>query len=382
VKELKIIGTAHVSPESVREVREAIIKYRPGVVALELDSERLDAILHKKKWEEKPITDMIKGNNSYFLLGYSLLSAFEQKIGEKTGARPGDELLAGYKAAKEVGAKVELIDRPIGVTLKRAWKKSSFKEKIKILWEFFGVAFGGGGDDLEITPELIESLKQEDVLTQAMEELSQIAPSAKKVFIDERDLYIAGKLKDLEKSPDAKKGVIAVIGKGHEKGVKKHLAEKTSVDFKALEEVPKKRFKTRWIFYGITFAIIAIFLYVGLNNPKNLPEYLFWWCIINIVFSAIGGIIALAHPLSIIAGALSSPITSLVPTIGAGWVGGIVEAKLRTPTVKDFNKLRDLGGIKDFWSNRFTHLLLVVALINVGSLIGTFVALPFLLSLF
>jgi len=371
VSNIKLVGTAHVSKESVKEVEETILKEKPKYVALELCGPRFEAMTKKRKWEDTPITDMLKGNKAYFLLSYSLLSAFERKLGEMTGVKPGDEMLAGYETAKKVGAEVKLVDRPISITLNRAWTMASIREKLRIAKEFVFSIFGAE----EITAETIEELKKDDVLSEMMKELAKIAPSAKKVFIDERDEYIAGKLKEL----DGK--TVAIVGKGHKKGIEEHLKSEKKIDFKKLEDVPSSRFKVRWLFYGLTGLIIGLFIWVAISNPTKLPEYLVLWCLINIIFTALGGIIARAHPLSIIAGSLSSPFTSLIPTIGAGWVGGLVEAKIRKPTIKDFNQLRDLQGIRDFWKNRFTKILLVVALINTGSMIGTFVALPYLVSL-
>jgi pheromone shutdown-related protein TraB len=368
---ITLVGTAHVSKESVKEVEETILKEKPKYVALELCEPRFEALTKKKKWEQTPISELIKGNKAYFLLAYSLLSAFEQKLGEKTGVKPGDEMLAGYKAAKKTGAEVVLVDRPIAITLKRAWKMSGIREKLRILKEFLFSIFGGE----EIDEQTIEDLKKEDVLSELMKELAKVAPSAKKVLIDERDEYIAGKIKELDGD------VVAVIGKGHQKGIEKRLKQSKRTDFEKLEEIPKSFFKWRWLFYGLTALIIGLFIWVGISNPAQLPEYWFWWSVINIGFTGLMGIIAMAHPLSIIAGALSSPFTSLSPTIGAGWVAGIVEAKIRKPSVKDFKGLRELKGIRDFWKNKFTRVLLVVSLVNTGSMIGTFVALPYLLSL-
>jgi len=370
--DVKIVGTAHVSKESVNEVRETILREKPKYVALELCEPRFEAITQKKKWEDTPVTEFIKGNKAYFLLAYSLLSAFERKLSEKTGVRPGDEMLAGAEAAKEVGAEVVLVDRPIAITLKRAYKMSSLREKLRIVKELLFSMFGGGE---EITEEMIEELKKEDVLSEMMKELAKMAPSAKKVLIDERDEYIAGKLKEL----DGK--VVAVVGKGHQKGIEKRLKEKKKTDFAKLEEIPKSRFSFKWIFYGITALTIFLLLYGGIQNPQKLPEYWGTWIMLHLIFTVIFGIIAMAHPLSIAAGALSSPITAILPTVAAGWVAGIVEAKIRKPTIKDFNELKDLKGIRDFWKNKFTRLLLVVSLINVGSSIGTFVALPYLASM-
>lgn len=368
--EIILVGTAHVSKESVRDVEETILKEKPAYVALELCEPRFEALTEKKKWENTPITELIKGNKAFFLLGYSLLSSFERKLSEKTGVRPGDEMLAGANAAKKVGAKVVLVDRPIAITLKRAWKSAGIREKLRIAKEFLFSMFGGE----EITAEEIEELKKEDVLSEMMKELSKIAPSAKKVLIDERDEYIAGKLRELDKK------TVAVVGKGHKKGIEELLKNPKKTDFSKLEEIPKSRFKWSWIFCIITGATIGLLIAAGLNSPEKLFQYGLLWCMLHIVMSTIMGIISMAHPLSIIAGALSSPITAILPTVAAGWVAGIVEAKLRKPTVKDFEGLRDLQGIRGFWKNKFTHLLLVVSLINIGSMLATFVALPYLLT--
>lgn len=369
-KGLTIVGTAHVSKESVEEVKETILREKPKYVALELCEPRLESLTQKKKWQDKPITDFLKQNSAFFFLAYSLLAAFERKLGEKTGVRPGDEMLAGYKAAKKVGAEIVLIDRPIAITLKRAWKKAGLVEKLRILKEFFLSIFGGE----EINEETIEELKKTDVISEMMQELSKIAPSAKRVFVDERDEYLAGKLMEL----DGK--TVAVVGAGHLPGIRRHFREGTRADFAELDEVPKSRFKMRWLFYGLTALIVGLFLYGATISFSSFLEMALYWFLINGVFSAVGAALALAHPLTILTAFVAAPFTSLTPSIGAGWVAGLVEAKLRTPKMRDFDGLKDLAGIRDFWKNRFTRILLVAALANTGSMIGTFVALPYLLG--
>ncbi len=369
MRDITIVGTVHVSKNSVEEVERVIKKKKPRYVALELCKARLEALTKKEKWRKTPITEMIRGDNAYFLLAYSLLSAFERRLGEETGVKPGDEMLAGIRAAESVGAEVRVVDRPINITLKRAWAMASFREKMRILKEFLLSMFGGAVDE-----GVIEEMKREDVLTEMMEELARIAPSAKRVLIDERDEYIAVKIMELD-------DVVAVVVKGHKRGIERALKRGRKPDFAELESVPRRRFKVRWLLYGVSAAIVAVFAMVAMRSPQRLPEYWMLWSVINIVFTSIGGVIALAHPLSIAAGAIASPITSLLPVVGAGWVGGIVEAKIRKPTVGDFEALRDLRGVGDLWRNRFTHILLVAALINAGSLVGTFVALPYLLTL-
>ena len=367
--ELILIGTAHVSKESVDFVSETIEKEKPDNVALELCEPRLETLTKKKKWEDTPVTDLIKGNKAFFFLAHSMLSSLERRMGEKTGVKPGDEMLAAAKAAKKVGAKTELVDRPISITLKRVWKKAGAREKTRLMKEFFKSLFGI--DDIE--EKDIEELKKEDVLTELMNELGKMAPTTKSILVDERDRYIAAKLNAL------KGKTVAVVGAGHLDGIKKNLRKKT--DITKLEDIPKRKFSWKLVLYAIPIVVIALFIAGYSSSPSNAVEMAKHWIIINGVFSALGALAALPHPLTVVTAFVVAPVTSLLPFVGAGWVAGLVEAKLRPPTVKDFRSLRDLSRISDFWRNRLTKILLVAALANLGSVIGTFVALPFLVSL-
>ena len=124
--------------------------------------------------------------------------------------------------------------------------------------------------------------------------------------------------------------------------------------------------------------MVYIFLFGGWEQAGNA---LFWWFIINGSLSALGTLIAGGHPFSIGTAFVAAPLTSLNPAIAAGWVAGYVEFKMRKPKVKDFKELSKLDSLRDFWRNRVVKLLLVVALANLGSMIGTLVALPYILSL-
>jgi len=370
--ELILIGTAHVSRESVEQVRTIILEEKPDIVALELCEPRLEAITKKKKLGKTPITEYLKGNKAFFFLAYSLLASFEQKIGKLTGVKPGDEMIEGLNAAKEVGARVELVDRPIAITLKRVWVRAGLREKLRLLKEFFESIFGSE----EVTKETVEQLKKQDVISEMMDELGRIVPSAKKVLVDERDEYIAAKLMTL------KGKVVAVVGAGHLDGIMSHISTDSVIDIPKLEELPKKKSRVPKILsYILPVFIVGAILWGFWNSPEHAPGVLILWILINGIFSAAGAALAFAHPLTIVAAFLAAPITSLLPFVGAGWVAGLVEAKLRTPTVADFNGLRELGGVKDFWRNRFTRILLIAALSNLGSMVGTFIALPYIVSL-
>jgi len=373
-----LVGTAHISKDSVEEVKQVIAEFKPDIVAVELCKRRYEAITKKDKWESTPVTQLLKSNQAYLMLAQTFLGSIQRKLGKEYGVEPGSEMVAAMDEAKKHNLDVALVDRDISITLKRAWKKMGIREKFRLSWEFLKAMMGFDEEELE---ELdLKELMNQDMISTLMEEFGEIAPSVTTVLIHERDEYIAKKI--LDKSKEGR--MVAVVGAGHLKGIQKHLEKKQlDVDLKELEYVPKKRFSIlKAIGYTIPVIFVALLAYIiiegsleqGLNALK-------WWFIINGTLSAIGTMIARAHPLTWLTAFVAAPITSLNPAIAAGWVAGYVEAKLRTPVVKDFKELSKLESLGDFWNNKVVRLLMVVALANVGSMIGTFVALPYLANL-
>jgi len=377
--EIILVGTAHISQRSVDEVRSVIEEYQPEVVAVELCQRRYDGITKKDTWENTPVTSLLKSNNAYFLLAQTFLASIQRRLGHEYGVEPGSEMIAAIHEAEHYKKEIALIDRDIAITLKRAWKKMSFREKFRVFWEFLKAMIGFEEEDLE---ELdIEELMDQDMISTMLEEFGHIAPSVTTVLIHERDTYIAQKIRDIA---EEKKRVVAVVGAGHLQGIKDYLTTKHEpVDISALEVVPTKRVNVLKILgYAIPVLFVALIGYAFISQGFGLASQMFlWWFLINGICSAIGTIIARAHPLSILTAFVAAPVTSLNPAIAAGWVAGYVEAKLRTPTVKDFKQLSKLESIRDFWKNKVIRLLLVVALANVGSMIGTIVAFPYIASL-
>ena len=378
-KNIILVGTAHISEDSVKEVRSVIEEYKPDVVAIELCQRRYDAITKKDSWDEKPVTSLLKGNNAYFMLAQTFLSSIQRKLGKEHGVEPGSEMIAAMQEAEKHNVEVALVDRDISVTLKRAWKKMGLREKTRLIWEFLKAMIGFDEDELEDLN--LEELMDQDMISQLMEEFGKIAPSVSQVLIHERDLYIAKKIKDASKN----KTVVAVIGAGHLEGIKKHLrmTNLQNVDLKELEYVPKKRFsilKTVGYLVPVVFAALIIYAFY-FKGAQLAVEMFFWWFIINGVCSAVGTAIARGHPFSILTAFVAAPITSLNPAIAAGWVAGLVEAKMRTPKIKDFKELSKVDSIKNFLNNRVIRLLMVVALANLGSMVGTIVAFPYIASL-
>lgn len=373
-----LIGTAHISQASVDEVKQAISDYHPDVVAVELCKRRYDGLTKKDQWENTSITSLLKSNKAYFLLAQTFLSSIQRRMGKEYGVEPGAEMLAAINEAKKQGIDVALIDRDIAITLKRAWKKMGLREKTRVLWEFLKAIIGFEEEDLDEFD--LEKLMDQDIISTMMEEFGEFAPSATEVLIHERDAYIARKIKD-----ESKKGtVVAVVGAGHLNGIKKHLENNDfEVNLTDLEQVPKKRFsflKTIGYIIPIIFAMLLGYAFFTKGAELATTMFLYWF-LINGVCSAIGAAIAGAHPFSILTAFVAAPLTSLNPAVAAGWVAGYVEAKLRTPVVKDFQQLSTIETLGDFWRNRVVRLLMVVALANVGSMIGTVLAFPYIASL-
>ncbi len=376
-----LVGTAHISKESVEEVEQAIEKYKPDIVAVELCKRRYEAITKKDKWESTPVTKLLKSNNAYLMLAQTFLSSIQRRLGKEYGVEPGSEMIAAMNVAKKHGLEVALVDRDITITLKRAWRKMGIREKFRITWEFLKAIMGYEEEGIE---ELdLKKLMDQDVISALMEEFGEIAPSATTVLIHERDEYIAKKILD-----ESKKGkVVAVVGAGHLKGIKKQLEKKElKTDLKKYEEIPKKRIRiAKVVAYSIPILFVALILWLiftrGPDAWDQIKNVFIWWFLINGSLSALGAAIARGHPLSIGTAFIAAPLTSLNPAIAAGWVAGYVEAKLRTPVVKDFQDLSKIDSFKGFWNNKVIRLLMVVALANLGSMIGTLIAFPYIASL-
>ncbi len=374
-----LVGTAHISKDSVEEVKKTIEEENPDVVGIELCKQRYKALTEKKKWENTPVSDLLKSNKAYLMLAQTFLASIQRKLGKEYGVEPGSEMIEALKQAKEHDKEVALVDRDITITFKRAWRKMGFREKFRVSWEFLKALIGYDEEEMEEID--LEEMMKQDFITEMMEEFSKIAPSISEVLISERDEYIARKI--LDQTSKGKK-IVAVVGAGHLNGIKKHLEKnKYENDISTLETVPKKRINLlKTIGYAIPVVFAGLILYAFFYKGTDLAlEMFLYWFLINGICSAIGTALARGHPLSILTAFGAAPLTSLNPAVAAGWVAGYVEAKLRKPMVKDFQELSKLESLKDFWRNRVIRLLLVVAFANVGSTIGTVVAFPYITSL-
>jgi len=373
-KEIVLVGTAHISKESISLVEQTIETEQPDVIGVELDKERLYQLLSGKKWQETNMVEIIQTGKTYLFLLNILLSNMQRQLGTHVGVQPGAEMLAALKKAQEKQLPVQMLDRDVRITLKRAFNEMSFGEKVKLGGSILGGFFGVGE---KVTIETIEELKKEDLINKLMKELGKQFPSIKKVLVDERDTYISEMIRH---SPGKK--IVAVVGAGHLEGIIEHLKQEKKINLQELNTTPTKTnyLKIIGTILPIIFLLVLIygFWVKGFDTTINM---LLYWIFITGTFAAIGALLAKAHPFSIIAAFISAPITTLHPALAAGWVSGLVEARFNPPKVMDFEKLPDIASIQGFYNNKVTHILIVAALTNLGATIGIIIAFPTLIAL-
>lgn len=373
---LLLVGTAHVSPESVTEVEAAIANFHPDLVAVELDPLRLEALEDQQRWQSTPIHKLLKGDKLWLFLTQVLLASYQRRLGEVYGAEPGTEMLAGVRAARAQNVPVLLADRDVGITMKRAFRSMRFREKMRLSWEFFKALLGGEQEEERKTTE---ELTQEDTVTAMMTELGQFAPSVKTVVLDERDAYLATKL---QQPLGEGKRVVAVLGAGHLPGVRQRIQSGVPpADLKALETVPAKKVGIGKVLFNwvLPLLILGVFAWLAIDgilhgNWEKFQNAALTWIVITGTLAAFGTLLARGHPLSILTAFVAAPITTLHPALAAGWFAGIVEAWVRTPTVRDFQTLSKITSMRDFFRNRVIRVVMVAALANLGAMAGFFLA--------
>ena len=371
-KEVILVGTAHVSKNSAELVRDTIEEHQPDIIAIELDQGRFDSLQDPDRWKNTDIFKIIKDGKAYVLLAQLALSGFQKKVADNLGIKPGEEMHAAIEVAQNNNIKLELIDREVKTTLKRAWGSAGLWSVIKIVGSMIGSLFSKE----EFSESDIEEMKNADALTAMMSEFEDVLPGVKTSLIDERDSYMCEKLARIKG-----KKVVAVVGAGHVPGMLKKFG--TDIDVDELEQLPKGKKLTKLISWGIPILVISLLAYgfysSGFDTGK---EMVIAWVLANGGFSALGALLALAHPLTILTAFFAAPITSLNPTIAAGWVCGLVEALLRKPRVSDLETIaQDVTSLSGFWQNRVSKVLLVIAFANLGSTLGTLIGVSRIASL-
>lgn len=374
-KEYVLVGTAHVSQASIEEVRTVIRTEAPDQVAVELDQGRYQALSQPDNWQNLDLFKVIKSGKGFLLLSNLALSSFQKHMGQNLDVKPGQELLAGVEEAVSLGLPYHLIDREIQVTLNRAWKKSSFWGKNKLLASLLSSVLG----DEKVETQDIESLKNRNELDSMMDELAKELPTVKSVLIDERDQYLASKLYEV----DGKK-VVAVVGAGHVPGMLRWLEElhegKKTVDLSEISVTPPPTVWSKIWPWLIPAVIVALF--IGGFMMKGWGAFVGMigiWALATGGASALGTLLAAGHPLSILTAFVLAPLTTLHPLLGIGMFTGLVEVYFRKPRVSDLQNLStDVSSLKGFYRNRVTRTLLVFLLSSLGASIAVWINLPVL----
>jgi len=418
--DITLIGTAHISQKSAREVEKAIEEIRPSIVAVELDEKRYLAITRQQRWEKTSLVKVIRSGRATLMLVQIILGTIQKKLGLKEKIRPGEEMIAAIRVARKNGIPVALVDRDISVTFRRGWQCMGFFEKFR-LFRYGTMAIFGGSDE-ELDKLEIEEMMKDDVITVMIRELKEVAPGIGKAFIDERDTFIslklmalrdetekpmkqtgkklrvlkdrgkdhllterrrekaAGlKLKNDEERKDPQR-VLGIVGAGHldgiEKNIKKYKGKSQNDELNRLSQFKKKRISVgKCLGYAVPLFLLFLVGYlIYQGDYSKLGMIFLWWFIINGVCSALGALLARGHPLSIITAFAAAPLTSLNPLLAAGWFAGLVEAYVRTPRVADIEEIASFERFRDFFNNRLVRVLMVAAFANIGSVVGTYLA--------
>lgn len=371
-RKITLIGTAHVSEESVKEVSAAIKEIKPDCVAIELDEKRCESIKNPEKFRELDLIKVFKNKQIWLMLANLVLSSFQKRMGTNVGVKPGDEMITAMQTAEELNIPCTMVDRPIQITFKRAWAKNNLWGKCKLISALLASALSKE----EVSSQEIENLKNKSEMDSMMSDLSDFMPTVKQVLIDERDQYLASHIWD---SPG--NNLVAVLGAGHIPGVISHLnniaTNKESTDTSEISSIPPKTIGSKILAWMIPVAIVALIVLGYVFGGKKIGnDMIKSWILWNSSLAAIGALIAWGHPLTILVSLIASPFTSLCPFIGVGFVSGFIQTLLCRPKVANLETLSDdVGKFTGWYKNRILRVFLVLILTTIGSSFGSWISL-------
>jgi pheromone shutdown-related protein TraB len=367
-----LLGTAHVSRASVDAVRSHLESGEFDAVAIELCESRHKALTDTGAWREMNLFSIIREGKAGMMMASLALSAYQRRIAEQFGIEPGAEMKAAMDAAERTGLPLQLIDREIGITLKRTSRRLSWWQR----WMLTNGMIVSLFSRERISEEDIERLKQGDILNETFREFATSSPKLYETLIEERDRYMAARLlQDNAGKPGRR--VLAVVGAGHLGGIAGALQSEREPDRTTarLDRMPPPSKIWKLLPWLILVAVLSGFAIGFSRSPELGWALIATWVVVNGTLSALGAAIARAHPVTVLTGLLAAPLTSLNPTVGAGMVTGAVEAWLRKPKLGDFESLRDdVVRLSGWWRNRVARVFLVFFLSNLGSAVGTWVA--------
>ncbi|HEY5603666.1 MAG TPA: TraB/GumN family protein [Gammaproteobacteria bacterium] len=408
--DITLLGTAHISRASAVKVKELLQSGDYDCVAIELCYSRHRSIIDPDALAKMDLFQVVREGKATMVAASLALGAFQQRMAEKLNIKPGAEMRAAIEVGDRLKMPVLLIDREIGTTLKRVYRRVGFWQRMNLVAGLMASVVSRH----EVTEEEIERLKEGDILESTFAQFAEEAKDLYVPLVDERDKFMAARIKQ-EVRKAGHRRMLVVIGAGHLKGIAHYLlnwgddilqdnaqpgaqpssAPESNRNIKQTQAQIQTGSKgpdpvavinhynyippaskwpklVPWIIVALVFAGFAL----GFSRSPDLGWQLVAdWVLINGGLCAIGAIIALAHPITIVSAFIAAPITSLNPTIGAGMVTAAIETGLRRPRVEDFSRLRaDTTRLRGWWTNAVTRVLLVFLFTTLGSAIGTYVA--------
>jgi pheromone shutdown-related protein TraB len=370
--EVTLLGTAHVSHQSAEDVRTAIETGNYDVVAVELCQPRYDGLTGKQDWRELDLLQVIRSGRTGLVAAQLALSAYQKRLADQLGIEPGAEMRAAIDGAAAHALPLWLIDRNVGVTLKRIVRSVPWYHRWTLLTGLVATFLTRA----DVRAEDIESLKQGDMLEHTFTEFAEKSPRLYEALIAERDRYMAARLRELLAGARPAR-VLAVIGAGHLRGVTEQLGSDSDPfsERAVLEVIPPPGRVLRILPWAVVAIILTGFALGFARSPELGLRLVTEWVIINGSLTAIGALLARAHPVTVITALLAAPLTSLNPTIGAGMVTAAVQTTVSPPHMSDFDSVREqITQLKGWWTNRVARILLVFVFCTIGSASGTYIA--------
>ena len=367
-REIVLIGTAHISKVSKELVRETIENEKPDTICVELDEGRAKSIQDPDRWKKTDLKEVIKKKQLATLIANLVLGSYQKRMGEQTGVKPGSELKEAVDLAGEKEIPVVLADRDIKITLRRTWACTPWYRKFSLLGGLFASIF----DKTEISEEELAKIKEQDALNSMMQEFGKSFPEVKQVLIDERDQFLASKIKN---APGQK--VVAVVGAGHMKGIAGIIeGDKELPSEESISVIPKGAPIWKIIGWAIPLAIVASIIFVGYKaGVEKAGELSLQWAMLTGGGAMLGTIIAGGHPLTILVALVAAPFTGLTPLIGVGFFTALTQVYMRPPRVSEMETLSDdIWQVKRWWKNRVTRVILCFLCPGIPAIIGKILA--------
>ena len=366
-----LLGTAHVSKASIDAVHAAIDSGRFDAVAVELDEQRHKALTNPDALAQLDLVKVIREKKVAPFAANLALAAYQRRLAEQLGIEPGAELKAAAVEASARGLSLQLIDRDVGITFRRIMQGLGFWDRAKLIGSVGGGLFARD----EVSEADIERLKEGDMLESSFGDFARDTPTLFASLIDERDQYMAAKLRERS---DGAKHVLAVVGAGHLKGMSRYLADDQRAPqavTDALVQIKQKR-NIPWITLTLMTLIIGGIAWGYYHGGRDLGrDLLLQWVAWTCGLTAVGALLAGANPLSLLAGTVAAPFKPFRPGLPSGMFSALAEVRLRKPAYPDFLALRDdTQTLRGWYRNKVTRVVLVFMLTNLGTIAGEWMA--------